>query len=310
MKTVGVIGGSGFIGSHITKQFLDNGFEVKVSATDLSKKEKYTHLEKLDHSDHLHISQLDVKNKAQLKSFIKDCEIVIHGGTSFQLDVTDPQKELIDPTIKGTENFLEVISKSHKVKKIIFIASVAAWNTNFPLPAEGKSASDIFSEVDTPFINKESHPYAQAKFMANQTVNEFIKSHPNLDIEITSVSPVAVFGKSMSERDDSTSTGLQFLIKNNLAPNRFVKMLFDTNAEFAVVDVEDVAKGIYNAATISGLHGKNYLLSSESYPVSDLSLMLNGKQPKNQPKIIYQNSMAQGELGIPFRPVKSTLGDF
>lgn len=39
MKKVGIIGGSGFIGSYITKQFLDNGFEVKVSSTDISKEE-------------------------------------------------------------------------------------------------------------------------------------------------------------------------------------------------------------------------------------------------------------------------------
>ena len=35
MKTVGIIGGSGFIGSHTTKQFLEQGYKVKVSATDI-----------------------------------------------------------------------------------------------------------------------------------------------------------------------------------------------------------------------------------------------------------------------------------
>ena len=39
MKTVGIIGGSGFIGSHTTKQFLKEGYNVKVSATDISKPE-------------------------------------------------------------------------------------------------------------------------------------------------------------------------------------------------------------------------------------------------------------------------------
>ena len=49
-------------------------------------------------------------------------------------------------------------------------------------------------------------------------------------------------------------------------------MFYDTDMEFAVVDVKDVAQGVYKSATISGLHGKNYLLSSETYPVSDISL--------------------------------------
>jgi nucleoside-diphosphate-sugar epimerase len=310
MKKVGVIGGSGFIGSYITKQFLDNGFEVKVSATDLSKEEKYQHLKQLDNADRLTITELNVENKAQLKTFVDDCDIVIHGGTPFQLDVEDPKRDLFDPTIKGTENFLDVVHNAPKVKKVVLIASVAVYNTNFPLPADGKLPSDHFSENDTPFMSEESHPYAQAKFIANETVNAFIKKHPNLDVEITSVSPVGVFGKSLSKREDSVSTGLQFLIKNKIAPNPFVQMLFDTDAEMAIVNVNDVALGIYKAATISDLHGKNYLLSSESYPVSDVSLMLNNEAPKNQAKVIYQNQLAERELGIPFQSVQKTLEQY
>ena len=49
------------------------------------------------------------------------------------MDVKDPQTELFDPTIKGTENFLDAILKIHGIKKVIFIASVAAFNTHFPL---------------------------------------------------------------------------------------------------------------------------------------------------------------------------------
>lgn len=310
MKKAGIIGGSGFIGSYITKQFLDNNFEVKVSATDISKEEKYQHLMSLDNSDHLHICELDVTNKTALIDFVKDCDVVIHGGTPFQLDVTDPQKELFDPTIKGTENFLEVINNTPSVKKVVIIASVGAWNTDFPLPAGDKTPYDTFNEKDTPFMNKESHPYAQAKFIANQTVEKFIQDYPNLNFEITSVSPTMVMGKSLSNREDSTSTGIQFLFKNKIAPNPFIQMFYDTDIPLAMVDVKDVATGIYNTATISGLHGKNYLLSSETYPVSDVTLMLNNKEPKNTPKIVYQNQMAERELGISFRSVKSTLNNY
>ncbi len=310
MKKVGVIGGSGFIGSYITRQFLNNGFEVKVSSTNLSKEEKYQHLKKLYNSEHLTISELNVENKAQLKTFVEDCDIVIHGGTPFQLDVEDPQRDLFDPTIKGTENFLDVVHNAPKVKKVVLIASVASYNTNFPLPAGGKQPSDHFSENDTPFTSEESHPYAQAKFIANETVNAFINKNPKLNVEITSVSPVAVFGKSLSKREDSVSTGLQFLIKNKLAPNPFVQMLFDTDAEMAIVNVKDVARSVYKAANIPGLHGKNYLLSSESYPVSDVTLMLNNNAPKNHAKVIYQNHLAEQELGVPFQSVQKTLEQY
>lgn len=310
MKTVGIIGGSGFIGSHTTKKFLQEGFKVRVSATDISKSEKYDHLKSLPNAENLKILPLKVENKSQLKEFTKGCDIVVHGGTPFQLDVQDPKTELFDPTIKGTENFLEVINETQGIEKVVFIASVASYNTNFPLLPNGKSADDTIDESDQPFMSEESHPYAQAKYIANQTVEKFIKEHPNADFEITSVSPVAVMGKSLSQREDSTSSGLQFLFKNKIAPNPFVQMLFDTDTEFAIVDVKDVADGIYSSATKKGLNGKNYLLSSESWKVSDITRMLNNEKPNGDAKIVYKNDKAKQELGIEFNKAEVPLSEF
>lgn len=310
MKTVGIIGGSGFIGSHTTKKFLEQGFKVRVSATDMSKPEKYTHLKEFEYAENLEILPLNVENKQQLQEFVQGCEIVIHGGTPFQLDVQDPKTELFDPTIKGTENFLEVINETTTVEKVVFIASVAAYNTNFPLPPDGKSPDDSIAESDKPFMSEESHPYAQAKFIANQTVEKFIKEHPNAHFEITTVSPVGVMGKSLSNREDSMSSGLQFLFKNKIAPNPFVQMLFDTDAEMALVDVKDVANVIYKASDKKGLHGKNYLLTSESWKISDISAMLNGEKPAHHAKIVYKNDLAKQDLGVHFNPAVIPLTEF
>ena len=310
MKTVGIIGGSGFIGSHTTKQFLKEGYKVKVSATDISKPEKYQHLKQFPNAENLEIVPLKVENKEQLQNFVNGCDIVVHGGTPFKLDFEDAKAELFDPTIKGTENFLETVSKAPQVKKVVFIASVAAYNTNFPMPAGNKDSDETVNENDTPFTSEESHPYAQAKFMANQTVSKFIKDHPNLNFEISSVSPTFVIGKPLSNREDSTSAGMQFLFKNKIAPNPFVQMLYDTDVEFATVDVKDVANAIYKSTTKTGLHGKNYLLSSESWKVSDISAMLNNEAPKENAKVIYQNDAAKRDLGIEFSAAKVALKAF
>jgi dihydroflavonol-4-reductase len=69
MKTAGIIGGSGYIGSYVTQKFLTEGYRVKVSATDISKKKKYQHLQKLDHAENLEIVQADVTNIDSLKDF-------------------------------------------------------------------------------------------------------------------------------------------------------------------------------------------------------------------------------------------------
>ncbi|GGZ73732.1 NAD-dependent epimerase/dehydratase family protein [Algibacter mikhailovii] len=310
MKKIGIIGGSGFIGSYNTKKFLLEGYYVKVSTTDLSKKEKYEHLKALPNSENLEIVQLKLENKDELKDFLEGCAIIVHGGTPFQLDFTDPKAELFDPTIIGTENFLAAIQNVPKVEKVVFVASVAGFNTHFPLLPGTKKEGDQVDENDPPYMNEEDHPYAQAKFIANQTVEKFIKEHPNLTFEITTVSPTGVMGKALSARKDSTSMGLQYLFKNEIAPNPFVQMFYDNNIDFAMVDVADVANGIFKAATSTGIHGKNYLLSSESYKMSDITLMLNHKAPEGQPSIIYKNDLAKKELGIDFNSARIPLNQF
>ena len=310
MKTVGIIGGSGFIGSYITRKFLKEGYKVKASVTDMSKSEKYEHLFKLKRSDNLKIKAFKLEDPDPVRDFIEDCEIVIHSGTPFQLNVKDPQSELFEPTINGTLNFLEAVSKAPKIEKVIFVASVGAWNTNFPLPATGKSFTDPFDEKDVRFTSKESHPYAQAKFIANKVVEQFIERNPELPFEICSVSPVMVIGKSLSKREDSVSTGLQMLIKNKIAPDDFIQSLYDINVPFALVDVEDVADAIYRVATRKGLHGKDYLLTSETYKIWDIHEMLNHREPREKAEMVYKNDLAKLDLGIHFRPVKETLNSY
>lgn len=302
LKTVGIIGGSGFIGSYITKKFLEEGYTVKVSVTDIKRSDKYQHLFDLPHSEQLNIKGLRLEDFDNLLAFCQDCEILIHGGTPFQLEVKNPEKELFEPTLKGTANFLEAIRQTSGIEKVVCIASVAAYNTNFPLLPGHKKEGDTISENDTPFSSAESHPYAQAKFKANQMVARFIQEHPSLSFEMASVSPVAVMGRPLSARTDSTSAGLQFLLKNNLAPNPFMEMLYRENLAFALVSVTDVAEAVYRVALKKGVHGKNYLLSSESRTISDITLLLNGKQPQHKAHTVYTNTLASTELNMKFQP--------
>jgi dihydroflavonol-4-reductase len=65
--------------------------------------------------------------------------------------------------------------------------------------------------------------------------------------------------------------------------------------------VKDVAEAIFKAATTKNLHGKNYILSSESYQISDVTLMLNNQAPQGDPKIVYSHELAKMELGIRFK---------
>lgn len=310
MKSIGITGGAGFIGSYITKKFLDEGHKVKVSVTNISRSDKYEHLFELGNEDRLSIKDLNVQDMDSLRSFSQDCDIIIHCGTPFKLGVEDPKRDLFQPTINGTENFLKIVTENKDLEKIVFVASVAAFNTSFPFPVEGRDANHLYTEEDEPFLDEANIPYAQAKYYADQTVRKFIINNPDIETEITTVSPVTVIGKSLSNREDSTSVGLQQLIKAKAPTDPFMQHLFEEDVEFALVDVKDVAEGVYRAATKKGIHAKNYLLTSESWRVSDISRMLNRENPKAEPRTVYSNELAQKELGIDFKPVSEPLNNF
>lgn len=310
MKTVGIIGGAGFIGSYITQKFLSENFLVKVSVRDISKEEKYQHLMALPYFENLIISELDIFDIQAIEDFISNCNILVHCGTPYQLEVNDPEKDLMEPTIQGTENFLKILKGSTHLEKMVFFASVAAFNTNYPFPLPDKLENDPMDENSEKFMSSESIPYSQAKFIANQTVEKFVLENPDLSVEISSISPATVIGKSLSIRDDSTSMGLQYLIKNKIIPNDLFQHLYDTDVYFALVDVQDVAEATFKLATTKDLHGKNYLISNTSYRISDINRMLNSQEPLENGKLVYRNTLAKSDLGMEFSSVQESLKNY
>ena len=311
MQTAGIIGGAGFIGSYVTRKFLAEGYDVRVSVRDLAKKAKYDHLDQLENAvHHLDIVAMDVQDETALRDFLSGCDIVVHSGTPFQLDVQDPQRDLLDPTIRGTENFLKLAGEIPSLKKVVFVGSVASLNTAYPLPVPTRAADHVYTEADEPYHDAADHPYAQAKYFADQVVRTFVKTHPDAGFEVVSVYPTFVTGQSLSGRDDSSSMGMQYLFKNKIAPNPFVEMMFAKNVEFAMVSVADVAEGIFRAATTTGLHGRNYLLANGSHTVSDITRMLNGQEPLGAARIVYSNAAATQDLGMQFQPAHVPLSEY
>ncbi|MFE3869456.1 hypothetical protein ACFX5E_15435 [Flavobacterium sp. LS2P90] len=99
-----------------------------------------------------------MEDKGILIDFVFNYNIVTHSGAPFILDVRNPQTELFDPTIKGPEIILEDIKNKFRIEKVVFIASVAAWDSNFLIPAARKVFTEPFDESDGKFTSPENHP--------------------------------------------------------------------------------------------------------------------------------------------------------
>jgi hypothetical protein len=58
------------------------------------------------------------------------------------------------------------------------------------------------------------------------------------------------------------------------------------------------------------LHGKNYVLTSETYTISDMNLILIVEKPTVKSKIIYKNDLAKKDFRVQFKQDKETLDNY
>jgi dihydroflavonol-4-reductase len=90
-----------------------------------------------------------------VEDFVKGCDILVHAGTPFILDVKDAQKELFEPTVQGTRNFLEAISKSKDLKKSGINCFCSCIKHLLLFKPSTYPADHIFTEADTPYISEQ-----------------------------------------------------------------------------------------------------------------------------------------------------------
>jgi len=73
-----VTGATGFLGSHIVKQLLDAGYDVRGTVRNLKNASKVEPLRQLPSRSRLELVEVDLMDKDLWKSVVKDCAYVIH----------------------------------------------------------------------------------------------------------------------------------------------------------------------------------------------------------------------------------------
>lgn len=126
-KKVFITGGAGFIGSHTTNLFLDNGYEVAVYDNFSNGKRSF-----LKKTDTLHIIKGDIRDSKKLRSSIQDFNphIIIHLAAIHFIPYCDAHPdEAVEINITGTHNLLSIIEHDDlaRLKKVIIMSSAAVY---------------------------------------------------------------------------------------------------------------------------------------------------------------------------------------
>ena len=327
-KPVCVTGASGFIAAHIVRELLLKGYSVR--GTVRKNPKNYPFLLTLPGaSERLELVEADLLGEGTYDKAVRGCEFVMHTASPYVINVKNPQTDLVDPAVNGTETVLESCMKSGSVKRVIFTSSIAAI-TDEP------DSRKVFTEKDWNTMSSlDRNPYHYSKTLAERAAWDFImRKRPIFDL--VAINPFIVIGPSLGP---SLNTSNQIIrdIMTGVYPG-----IMDINWGF--VDVRDVAKAHLLAMQTDSASGR-YLCSGEamhmrelvahlassgfdrySLPKVDLSgkvgtllmKLLSFTQPRNTGTYIrtnigqtmrYDNSKIKRELGLSFIPVKESIID-
>jgi len=270
-KTILITGGTGYIGSWVTKDLLKKGYTIRLTVRDKSKTEKHQHLLDCEKSSKgiLEFWQADLLNTGDFDQAADGCSAIIHIASPFILDIKDAQKELIDPALKGTQNVLNAASKSSTVKRVILTSSVAAVHGDNSDMQE-QNLDEFTEEHFNNTSSLEHQPYSYSKVLAEKEAWKLHKAQNQWQLVV--INPSFVMGPSLTQSSDSESLKFMFEMLNGKyymgAPNLM----------FGYVDVRDVAN-----AHILALENKNaegrHILAERVISMYGFSQLIKGLYP-------------------------------
>ncbi|OIW04387.1 hypothetical protein TanjilG_32579 [Lupinus angustifolius] len=195
-KVVCVTGGSGCIGSWLVHLLLDRGYTVHATVKDLNDEAETKHLEALDGAaTRLRLFQLDLLRYDSVSAAINGCAGVFHLASPCIVDqVHDPQKELLDPAIKGTMNVLKA-AKEAGVQRVVVTSSISAITPSPSWPSDVVKREDCWTDIE--YSKQKGLWYPLSKTLAEKSAWDFAKEN-GLDVVV--VNPGTVMGPVITPR--------------------------------------------------------------------------------------------------------------
>ena len=164
---IGIIGGSGFVGSRLIDLLINDE-----NAT-------FTNIDKQQSPFFGDITQIaNVLDKDSLTGLLKGVDVVVLLAAEHRDDVS-PTSLYYDVNVGGMKNTLESMD-ANGIKRIIFTSSVAVYGLNKENPNE-EHTIDPFNH------------YGKSKWQAECVLQEWYDSHPDWNINI--LRPTVIFGE-------------------------------------------------------------------------------------------------------------------
>ena len=147
---VAVTGANGFLGSHVCAELLRRGYHVRATVRDPSLEAKTAHLTALAKEvgkGKLEFLAGDLFKQGGYDDAFAGCAGVVHCAAVVSSakggGITDPYKQIVEPSTVGTANVCKSVAKHCKtIKRLVHTSSIAA------IQQYDKGEDYVFSEKD------------------------------------------------------------------------------------------------------------------------------------------------------------------
>ena len=244
-RTVLVTGISGFIGIYCAKYLLNEGYKVRGTVRNYSKKEEVINTFKKNDINikNLTFEILELTSDNGWDKAINGCEFVMHVASPFRIANPRKEDEMISPAVEGTRRVLEASQKAG-VKRIVLTSSIVSMMSSI---RRGQFGPKDWTDLNYPNLNT----YIRSKTLAEKSAWDFIDENKKISkMELVVIAPGGVFGPPLGDNISCESLTILSKVLNGKIP-----MVPD--AAFPMVDVRDVAKLHVQALTHSKVAGKD-----------------------------------------------------
>jgi len=292
-----ITGGAGFIGSAISKSFLDDGNEVTIFDNFSNSSEKKI-------SSTLKIPSVikgDISDFKSLKKALDNFDAVIHLAAQINVEesIQFPEKTF-QVNVKGTENLLQVCTQN-KINNLIFASSAAVYGNPEKSPLTENSPISPIS------------PYGESKTQMEQIIKKYSR---DFSLNCISLRIFNVYG--IGQTDSYAGVITKFL--NRIQKNQPLEIFGDGSNSRDFIALEDVTQAFVKALdNIKGKKGNYYNIgtgkSTTIKELAEIMLSICNKNLEIKFKAAKENDIAQSvasidlaqrELG--FNPKTSLLG--
>ena len=237
-----VTGAAGFIGSHVVRQLLARGYQVRAMHLP---SDSLLNLQ----GQNAELCAADICDRDSLRRAMTGCDAVIHLAAIYALWLPDPEL-MYRVNVEGSRNVFQLAAEL-KIKRIVFTSSIARFGGQGPgISGTEQSPFALAASKDPyPISKAEAHEIAVAAAAAGQDI---VICAPTGPIGPGDIGP--------------TPTGKLILTAATLP----VIAAPDTITNFG--DVRDIALG-HVLALEKGVSGESYLLGSENLSALQLTRM-------------------------------------